>query len=425
MRVEQFSIPLVRFIANRRRLAEALLGRSAWGNPFSVEAYADPYPAFELMRADGPVAYNRMYQQWFVTGYDEAKAIMVSPNAGVAAQVETFLDVRPYSKLSPRSQQFFATWLLLVDPPRHTRLRRLVSSTFTPRQVARLEPVLVDIAEELLDAFDARTDRDLAEGFTVPLPIYAISELLGVPADRRAWIHDIAVRLIVLLEPFQGFAPHDVDAAVDELHDYVVELAAQRRAEPRDDLITALAQAESDGDRLDEDELVAMVGFLLFAGYETTSGVLGNALVALANHPAETAKLQADAELWPNAVEEFLRFDTGVKADPRFAIDDIELDGVTIPKGANIVLMLAGANRDPRRYAEPDQLMVDRVDPNPISFGHGIHHCIGASLARLEIRIGLQSLLARHDPADLDLAATEWKQSLTLRGPSSLPLRSS
>lgn len=424
MRIEQIAIPAMRSIVARPKLAEFLLGRLEWGNPYRDEVFADPFPAWKQIQAGGPVVYSKVYRQWFVTGYDEAIAVLSSTNVGVSEQVEALLSVRPYSRLSERTRTFFSTWLVLTDPPQHTRLRRLISSTFTPRRISTLEPQVRELASDMLDDLVDQPSVDLAQDFTIPFPVSVICALLGVSIERRTWLQGIGESLAKLLEPAEYFDPSEIDAAVNELYDYVVELAAERRTNPKDDLVTALAQAQSEGDSLSESELVAMVGFLLFAGFETTGGVLGSGLIALADHPEELTKVRSNPELWPNAVEELLRFDTAVKLAQRYAVHDVDLGETTIPKGSNVLIAIAPANRDERRYDDPDSLLLDRENPNPISFGHGFHYCLGAALARLELRVGLQELLARFDPSDIDRDLVTWKRSPTLRGATAIPLRS-
>lgn len=421
MRVESLMIPVLRQVIKRPRLSQAMFGFDSWGNPFSVEANADPYALLPTLRAEGPVVHKRLYQQWFVSGYDEARTVLSSSDAISSPQVDMLLDVRPYTKLSPAGRSFLRNFLLGVDPPAHTRLRGLVNRAFTPRQVAQLDERMDTIIDELVADLDP-TKPDLVDGFTAPFPIHVIAELLGVPPERRAWVREMAASITRLLDPFRGFDPTAMNAALDEFHDYVLDLASQRRADPRDDLLTGLAMAEDGGDRLSEDELVSVFGLILTAGHDTTTGVLGNALLALARFPEQRQWIREHPDRWPNAVEELIRFDTSVKSDPRAAKHDLHLGGKTIPAGANIVVMLAMANRDPRRFEDPDSLRLDRDDPSPISFGHGIHYCLGANLARMEIRKGLQRLLAEFGDYTIDETGVEWKPSITLRGPAAFSL---
>ena len=424
MRVEQVMYPALRQVVKRPKLAEFVLGRDRWGNPFSEAAYADPHTLTEVMRADGPVAYHRLYQQWFVFGYDECREVLTSDATTNTAQVDVLLHVRPYSKLSDRSKQFVATFLNFTDPPQHTRLRSLVSRAFTPARVRDLEPQVGPIVDELLDGLPERTSFDVMQEFAVPLPVNVIATLLGLPRERWEWSRRTTDHIVQLADPFVGFDPATMNAAIDEVFEYYGDLAEQRRADPQDDLISALVAAEEDGDRLSHDELVAVVFFLMAAGHETTTRLLGNSILALAQHPAERAKVQAAPELWLNAVDELARFDTSVRNIPRATTREIELAGVTIPAGANIVVALGAANRDRARFDRPDELQLDRHDPSPLSFAHGAHYCVGAALARMELRVGLKAFVDAMGDYTVD-DVTGWNESLVLRGPLELVVRPS
>lgn len=424
MRVESVAIPVLRQFIKRPRLAEAAFRFDAWGNPFSEEATADPFALLPVLRSEGPVVYKRLYQQWFVSGYDEAKLVLSASSATTSQQADMLFDVRPYTKLNPNAASFLRNFLLLTDPPVHTRLRSLVSRAFTPRQVARLDERMDGIIDDLVSELDFSDPArlDIVEGFNAPFPVYVIAELLGVPVERWQWIREMADVITQLLDPFRGFDAGQMNSTLDEFHTYVVGLADDRKSDPKDDLVTGLAMAEEDGDRLTENELVAVFGLILFAGHETTAGMFGNALLALDRFPEQRTWIRNHPEAWPNAIEEILRFDTSVKSDPRAASADIEVGGTTIPAGANIVVMLAMANRDPRRFEDPDVLKLDRDDPAPLSFGHGIHYCLGANLARMELRKGLERLLELFGDYSIDHDAVVWKPSITLRGPLSIPL---
>lgn len=421
MRREQFLIPLVRQVVKRPRLADALFRFDPWGNPFSDEVLDDPMVLAPAVRDSGPVYWHPLYQQWFISGYDEAREVLASPHVGTANQVDVLLDVRPYSKLSERSRALFKNLMLLTDPPLHTRLRGLVNRAFTPRQVARLEPMMSSMVEDLLADFDG--DVELMSDFAVPLPAMVISELFGFERHDWLWLRDISATVAHLVDPVRGFDVAAVDAAIDELYDRVLTLAALRRAEPADDLMTGLALAEADdGDRLSEDELVSVSGLILFAGHETTSGMIALSVLMLREHQDQLALLRERPDLWPNAVEELLRFDPTLRSDPRTVNEEFELAGHRLKKGQNIVVLPQLANRDHRRLADADELRVDREDPAPLSFGHGIHFCLGANLARAELRTALPPLLDALDGHAVDRHRVEWRESISLRGPVRFPL---
>ena len=427
MRVEQIVFPAIRQIAKRPRLTRAMFRFSHYDNPFDPAFYVDPYPHIERLRLteDGPVYYHRMFRQWFVIGHDEVLEVMRSPHCSVSAGAEMLLSVRPYTQLSAQARTSFKRWLLLLDPPEHTRMRSRVSRAFTPNAIKRHEPKLRAVVDELIAAMVAGAQRDVITGFTAPLPIYIIGELLGLPRERWEWLRAVSDDIIGLTDPLHEFDPVVVNRRFAELATYLAELIAQRRATPADDLISVLVQPSDDGndDDLTDDDLVTMIGFLMVAGHETTSAMLGNAIVALADHPGQRDLLRSRPDLVDNAVEELIRFDTSVQSGLRAITADIELGGRTIPKGASIVILWAAANRDPRRWPDADKLRLDRPDARPISFGHGIHHCLGAALARLEMRVALPAFLEAFGDYEIDTAATRWKQSLALRGPVSLRLK--
>lgn len=416
MRVEQVVIPLVRQVANRPWLSRQMNRFDRWGDPLSVEASKDPYPMFDRMRADGPVAYSKLYQQWFVTGYAEARALLSSSDVGVADQIDLLHSVRPYSKLSPRSRRFMATWLLFIDPPDHGRLRRLVSKAFTPRRIRDMEPAVVDLVEQVLDDLPSTGGFEVMERFCARIPVAVIAHLLGLPEDRWEWSRRTTAEFVKLTNPFENFDPVAMDRTVDDIFDYYGSLADERRADPRDDLITALALAEDNGDRLSSLEVITMIAFLLGAGHETTTHLLGLSLYHLANNPDQRDRVVGNPDLWPNAVEELIRFDSSAKVTPRATLADVEIGGVTVPAGANVLVELLAANRDPRRFDRPNQLRLDRDDPSPLSFGHGIHHCLGHALARMELRVGLQRFLDRYPGYTVVESEVEWRRSVSFRG---------
>ncbi len=421
MRIESILVPTIRQILKRDRLAEQLLGRDSWGNPFSAENNADPYAILDVVRGEGPVLYKGLYRQWFVSGYDEIKTVLASPHAITRPQIEIMLDVRPYTKLNHAARSFIENFLIGVDPPDHTRLRGLVNRAFTPKQVARLDERMDAIIDDLIADMDPE-QPDVVNGFNVAFPVHVICELLGVPKERWPWVKELSGRISQLFDAFRAFDPAEMNVALDDFRAYTLALAAERRADPKDDLITGLALAEQDGDRLSEDELVSVFGMILFAGHETTAGLLGNALVALERFPEQRSWIRDHPDRWPGAVEELVRFDTSVRSDPRAALRDIPVGDIVIPAGAKIALMVSFANRDPRRFDDPDVLKLNREDPAPISFGHGIHYCLGANLARMEIRKGLSTLIDTFGDYTIDATKTEWKPSLTLRGPINLAL---
>lgn len=423
VRAEQLAIPVIRWMVKHPRLADVAFGAGRWGNIIGPDRFVDPYPVYERIRAVGPVSYSPIYRQWAVVGYEEAREILTSGDFGVAAQLEVMLDVRPYSAVDEHTRTLLRNVLLFTDPPKHTRLRTLVNRAFTPGRIARLEPRIEELSEHLVADMSDDPRPEVVSAFARPLPIRVISALLGLPEERWQWASEISERIRDVFDPFASVTAESIDATMSELADYFGGLADERLASPRDDLVTALVQAEDDGGRLSRDELIAMVALLMFAGHETTTGALGNSIVALARFPAQRQLVRDDPVRWPNAVEELLRYDTALQTDPRAALSDVVVGGKTIERGQNLTVLLGAANRDPRRFADPDELRLDRDQPAPLSFGRGIHHCLGAALARSEMRIGLRTFVESFGDYTIDDDEIEWKRSLALRGPAVLPVQ--
>ena len=421
MRFETFLLPTLRFLSSHPRVSRTVFAFDSWGDPFSRDAAADPFPMIQRMWQDGPVTHRRAYGQWFVRGYDECQQILASSDATLGDQLDGFFDeVSPHRKLSDETKTFFRNWMLLQDGETHARLRGLVSRAFTPRQIAAWQPHVERAVRALIADLEGEQRFEAVEAFNRPLPVNVISSIMGIPCERWPWVGRIVTDMATFLDPLNSFDIDRIDSAGADFREYVLELASERRRDPRDDLITVLAQAEHDGSRLTEDELVAHVGLLVFAGQDTTTNMLGNSLVALARNPDQRAMIRERPDLWPNAVEELLRFDNTAFAILRTLHEDMKLGETVIPEGSSVVLQLLAANRDPRRWDVPDQLRLDRENPRPLAFGHGIHHCLGNALARLELRVALAALIDWLGDYEIDEEALEWRLSVVLRGPSRL-----
>ena len=418
-RREEIALRVMRGLVRRPRLADAVFRFDRWGNILGPDRFVDPYPIYERMRQSGPVSFSPIFQQWAVVGYEEAREVLHSPSFGVAGQMELLLDARPYSELSEPTRALFRNALLFTDPPLHTRLRAAVSRMFTPRKMQRLEPRVAAIVDRLLSGIADDPAPELMTSIAEPLPIQVIAELIGIPEERWSWMTDISAVLRRALDPFVPLDPVEVDRNATALTGYYSSLADERAEHPADDLLTELIRCEAEG-QIDRAELLSLLVILVFAGHETTTGVLGNALVALGRSPEQRDVLRTRPELWPNAVEELLRFDTVLQTDPRQAIEDVTIAGQRIRAGQNVTVMLGAANRDPARFTDPDRLRVDRQDPSPISFGHGIHHCVGAALARLELSVALPAVIEALGPYRVDETHLEWKTSLAFRSPTNL-----
>ena len=310
------ALAVVRGLVKRPRLANTVFRFDKWGNILGPDRFVDPYPIYERMRAAGPVSFSPLLQQWAVVGYEEARQVLSSSSFGVAPQIDLLLEARPYSRMADTTKAVLRNALLFTDPPLHTRLRSVINRAFTPRQMQRLEARVAQLVDRLLADVASDPVPDLVPTLTEPLPIQVIAELIGVPEDRWPWVTATSASLRRVLDTFVVVDPAEIDETCEQIAIYYGELADQRRAEPRDDLITTLAAAEAEG-RIARAELVSLLTILLLAGHETTTGAIGNAVVALARHPDQRELVRRNPELWPNAVEELLRFDTAIHTDPR------------------------------------------------------------------------------------------------------------
>jgi cytochrome P450 len=384
-------------------------------------AKADPYPLYAQLRQRGLV---RSPLGVFAAA-DHATVASILRDRRFSSSPVHQRGYRPpsYPPGDPRAG-LPAADLLTMDPPDHTRLRRLVSGAFTPRAIAGLEPWIRDVTVQLLTAAGAAAGFDLIDALAFPLPIAVICHLLGVPpedqAQFRAWGHDVAATL----DPQTGAAAQAQTRAAElALTGYLQDLVRKRRAHPDDSLLSALIAAEEEGDRLTSGELVSTALLLLVAGFETTVNLIGNGTVALLGDPDSWDRLGRDPALVPAAIEEMLRYDSPVQLTVRIATEDVEVGGSVIAAGRPVVVSIGGANRDPAVFEQPDEFRIDRPDPGRhLSFSLGTHHCLGAALARLEGRIAFEELTRRY-PA-LELAAPPTRRSLlTLRGFESVPVR--
>jgi cytochrome P450 len=382
---------------------------------------ADPYPLYARVRQRGlvrsPLGVFAAADHATVAGILRDRRFSASPLHQRGYQPPS------YPPGDPRAELPTAT-LLSMDPPDHTRLRRLVTGAFTPKTIAGLEPWIREVTVRLLAATDGATGFDLIDALAFPLPIAVICQLLGVPAGDqaqfRAWGHDVAATL----DPQTAAAAQaDTRAAEVALNGYLQDLVRQRRARPDDSILSALIAAEDEGDRLSSGEVVSLAFLLLVAGFETTVNLIGNGTVALLGDPASWGRLRDDPALVPAAIEEMLRYDSPVQLTSRVATEDVEVGGRVIAAGRPVIVFIGGANRDPEVFEQPDEFRIDRPDPGRhLSFSLGLHHCLGSALARLEGRIAIEELTRRY-PA-LELAARPAQRSLfVLRGFESIPVR--
>ena len=394
-------------------------------NPFLPSFQTDPYPHYAALRASEPVHFSAALQAWVLTTYEDC-ALALRDEETFSSTSDT-ASGQLAAVLQQQRRDFplgETPTVLNSDPPVHTRLRTLLNRAFTPRAIEGLRPRIEEIAAALLADAGASPERfDVAAGFAQPLPIIVIAELLGVPPEDRdrfkRWSVAIARTTNVLNPPAVIEAARE---ATTELIAYMDGVVAQRRRAPGADILTALATAEEDGERLSHDELLAFSILLLLAGHETTNNLIGNGLLALAARPDLAARLQADRSLLPAAVEELLRYDSSVQGVVRFARRQTELRGRTIEQGAALLPLVGAANRDPAQFSDPDELDIERSPNRHLSFGRGIHFCLGAPLARLEAEIAFAALLDRFPEPRVAEGGVERNSTLLLRGVGRLEL---
>jgi cytochrome P450 len=394
--------------------------------PDSLEFVADPYPAYAALRERHPVLYDEATDHWLVSRHADVTGLLRDRRFG-----RTYLHLATHEEMGhpPDPPDLDPFWHLIrsgildMEPPDHTRVRRLVQKTFTPRMVDSLRPVIAGIVGRLVDAVRGSGEFDLISRVAEPLPVEVIAEMLGVPgADRhllRPWSAEIC--LMYELNPSEEYGRRAVRAS-EEFSGYLRELSRERRRAPRDDLISALAQVVDEGDRLTEDELVGTCVLLLNAGHEATVNSTGNAWWALFRNPDQLALLRSDRSLVPRAVEELLRYDTPLQMFERWVLEDVEVHGTAIPRGAELGLLFGSANRDPAAFADPDRLDLTRERNPHVTFGGGIHFCLGAPLARIELQSSFATLLERIPDLEL-VEEPQWKPGYIVRGLAELRVR--
>jgi cytochrome P450 len=387
-----------------------------WMGP---KAKADPYPLFADIRRRGLVRSS--LGPWVTARHTTVEQVLRDRRFSSAPEHQRGYQPPAYADDDPRSGLPGAD-LLTLDPPDHTRIRRLVSAGFTPKAVAALEPWIRETAGRLLDR--AGDEFDLIDALAFPLPMAVICRLLGVPPqdqDRfRVWGGDVAAALDPMTDRAAANRSHAAELALIE---YLRELVRRRRADPDDSILSALVAAEAEGDRLSPGELVSTALLLLVAGFETTVNLIGNGTAALLAAPEQWHRLREEPGLLPGAVEELLRYDSPVQLTMRTATEDTEVDGTLIARGVSVIVAIGGANRDPAVFDQPDRLLLGRPEAaRHLSFSLGMHHCLGASLARLEGRLAFEELTRRY-PRLEQAGRPARRPLLVLRGYESLPVR--
>lgn len=402
----------IRSVYIHTRLTEERLRSGVAWWPLAPDFVADPYPAYRRLRDRDPVHYSILTRQFVVSRYADVNRILrdhrnFSNDLQKARSSHGSLGTR--KKLKPS--------MLVQDPPDHTRLRSLVSRAFTPPSIAKMEDYIRATAHALLDRVEDSGEFDLMTAYAVPLPTIVIARMIGVPErdldDFRVWSNHLVRALEPLLTPEEEELVYRYEHQLAVYHRGIIE---QRRRDPRDDLISRLVEAEEQGDKLTLDETIVMLRLLLIAGNETTTNLIGNGVRAMLHNPDQLALLRERPELVPAAVEELLRYDSPVQLDMRITTCDLEIGDRAVPAGTLLSLAIGSANHDAERFQRPAELDFMRSDQGNISFGRGIHHCLGAPLARLEGRIALEVLLERFDEIDFGTRLPKYRPNVVLRG---------
>ena len=397
----------------------------------SAEFLADPYPVYDQLRTNDPIFWSAENSYWILTRYADIAALIQNPRLSsnrIAAHASRMPDAA-----KAHFRPFFtavSSWMLMIDPPDHTRLRGLVSKAFTPRVVENMRALVQQLVEDMLARVKEQGRMDIMTDLANPLPAIVIAEMLGVPGSDqqqfKSWSDDIAM----------GLAGIDTAATKEELFglydlgqksylalsSYFSDKVAELRLHPKENLLSALVQAEEQGDRLTEDELFANCVLLMIAGHETTTNLIGNGILALLRNPDQQETLRLTTDLIIPAVEELLRYDSPVQKMGRIALADIHIGGKQIQKGQLVCFSFGAANRDPEQFALPQQLDITRQPNRHLAFGHGLHYCVGAALARLEGQIAIKHVLSFLPGLRLASENLEWRRNFTLRGLMSLPV---
>jgi len=394
-------------------------------NPFIPEVHANPYPMYARLRAEDPIHWSPLMEAWVLTRYDDVATVLTDSRFSADRRQARNRFAEEIARREEEFGPFGRTRTMLTsDPPEHTRLRRLVSKAFTPRMVEGLRPRIQEIVDELLDGVAESGRMDVIRDLAYPLPVIVIAEMLGVPPEHRDqfkhWSDEIVGAIGGPLVPQETLERSRV--AVHALAGYLQGVIAERRQEPRGDLVSGLIAAEEQGQILSEDEMLATAMLLLVAGNETTTNLIGNGMLSLLRNPDQMDKLRADPLLVPAAVEELLRYDGPVQATGRVAMEETEIGGQRVTPGQAVLTVLGAANRDPARFQNPDELDLGRQPNEHIAFGDGIHFCLGAPLARAEGRIAFETLLRGLANPRLETEDLQWGGSFILRGLRSLPI---
>lgn len=392
------------------------------------EVRENPYPYYAALRRDSPI--HQLVPGapvYAITRFDDVIHILHHPEIFSSTALQAALQgggigIGPNSGALAGHRLLASNMMIATNPPDHGRLRRLVNRGFTPRRIADLEPRIRKLAQQFLDQAIVDGELELVRGLSIPLPVTVIAEMLGVDADRvdqfKEWSDAFVIGLSGAAEQY---TKEDVRKAADEMADYFERIAGERRTSPRDDLISVLVEA-GDGDALSTGELMSFIALLLIAGNETTTNLIGNGVKALLAHPDQLERVRANPKLVPALVEEVVRYDSPIQGLPRSSAAEVEIPSGTIPAKSTLLVLFAAANHDEKRFRDAERFDIERPAPGHVAFGHGIHYCLGASLARLEGKVAFEVLLQRCRKMELAAESIPMLDSLVLRGPRSLRL---
>ena len=408
----------------KARLAQERMQSGVVWYPLDPKFIADPYPTYKALRERDPYHPSPLTGAVVLSRYEDVDAVLRNYKSFSNERNPANNRARDRRGIGEQIENEIQPSMLTLDPPDHTRLRGLVSRAFTPRQVAKMEDHIRETAHQLLDEVDGENAFDLMSNLASLLPTVVIAEMIGVPIEDRDQFKRWSDRFARVLEP--NLDERELGLVFDtaqRFDGYFKEIVAEHRENPRDDLVSRLIEAEEEGDRLSEAEMIVTLRLLLVAGNETTTNLIGNGLKALLEHPEQLQLLREQPELIDNAIEELLRFDSPVQVDGRQTIEEFQIDRHVLKQGRPVSLLIGGANRDPEEFDDPERLDVTREDVGNISFGRGIHHCLGAPLARLEGKVAFEALIERFDDIQFGDRTPEYKPNIVLRGLKHLDIR--
>jgi len=394
-------------------------------DPADDQTRRNPFPLYEAMQENDPVHWSEPLRSWIITRYDDVRKVAMSQAMSSDRLQPFYLALKDERRdILSGVMRYLSLWLVFKAPPEHTRLRKLLNTVFTPALIAAMEPQICTTVDHILEQLDPGTEIDFMRDVAVLLPAYVILDMLGVPREDfpaiKVWSDDL--RLFIGTAKGEGDKYRKARAGADGMSDYFRAVIQQRRANPGTDVISLMVTARDESGTLSEDELVATCMLILFGGHETTTNLLGNAVIALLEHPEQMQRLGNDPTLIVSAVEEFLRYDGPSNSIARVVAIDHELGGKTLREGERVFAMVNAANRDPRRFEQPHALDLGRQPNRHLTFGQGLHFCLGAPLARLEAKVCLGQVVARYPRMRYSGGPVDWIDALVMRGPTQLPM---